>query len=55
MRVFIETTIPGYLAARPARDIVNGALQHHLRHLSRQCGYELPVICTPEELMEEIV
>ncbi|OHB77820.1 MAG: hypothetical protein A2Z34_10450 [Planctomycetes bacterium RBG_16_59_8] len=35
------------------RHIVNGAIQHRLRRLTRNCGYELPVICTPEELLEE--
>ena len=35
------------------RHIVNGAIQHRLRRLALNCGYELPIICTPEELLEE--
>jgi hypothetical protein len=43
-RVYIETTIVSYLAARLSRDLIVAA--HH-----RAAGYEPPTICTPEELM----
>ncbi len=34
------------------RHIANAAIQARLRRLVEAAGYELPVICTPEELME---
>ena len=53
MRVFIETTIVSYLTARPSRDVLQVALQPSLRQVVESQGYELPIICTPEELMED--
>ena len=35
------------------RHIVNAVIQPGLRRVVTQAGFELPVICTPEELMEE--
>jgi predicted nucleic acid-binding protein len=34
------------------RHIANAAIQSRLRRLVESAGFELPVICTPEELME---
>ena len=34
------------------RHIANAAIQTRLRHLVEVAGFTLPVICTPEELME---
>lgn len=36
------------------RHLVNVSIQSRLRRLALQAGYELPAICTPEELMENI-
>lgn len=36
------------------RHIANAAIQPRLRRLAEAGGYTLPVICTPEELMEEL-
>ena len=35
------------------RHIVNAVLQPRLRRVVTQAGFTLPVICTPEEFMEE--
>ena len=34
------------------RHIANAAIQTRLRHLVEAAGFTLPVLCTPEELME---
>ena len=34
------------------RHMVNASIQMRLRRLALREGYELPVICTPEELMD---
>jgi len=36
------------------RHLVNASIQSRLRRLALREGYELPAICTPEELMENI-
>ncbi len=36
------------------RHLVNASIQSRLRRLAQGAGYELPAICTPEELMENI-
>jgi predicted nucleic acid-binding protein len=36
------------------RHLVNVSIQSRLRRLALDAGYELPAICTPEELMEDI-
>lgn len=36
------------------RHLVNASVQSRLRRLALSDGYDLPVICTPEELMEDI-
>jgi hypothetical protein len=33
--------------------IANAVLRTRIEAVCRSCGYEPPVICTPEELMEE--
>ena len=34
------------------RHIANAAMRSRIEHICRQAGYEPPVICTPNELME---
>ena len=34
------------------RHIANATMRAHIEHACRQAGYEPPVICTPNELME---
>jgi hypothetical protein len=41
-----------YLLTWNCKHIANAHLQKRLREIANQNGYELPVICTPEELME---
>ncbi len=36
------------------RHLVNASIQSRLRRLAFQEGYDLPAICTPEELMENL-
>ena len=61
MRIYIESTIPSYLAARPARDLLqaarqqlltwncrhnaNAAIVGRLRRLMDALGHTLPEIC----------
>lgn len=64
-RVYLETTIISYLTARPSRDVVVAAHQELTRQwwetrsghfdllVSELAGYSCPVICTPEQLMED--
>jgi hypothetical protein len=62
VKVFVETTIPSYLASTihrldallslNFRHLVNVSIQTRLRRLAMREGYELPAICTPEELMD---
>lgn len=42
-----------YLLTWNCRHIANAEIQRSLRRIIRQHGWELPVICTPEELMGE--
>lgn len=35
------------------RHIANGAIMKELRTIVADCGYELPILCTPEELLGE--
>ena len=37
------------------RHLVNASIQSRLRRLALREGYDLPTICTPEELMENIL
>ena len=61
-KLYIETSFISYLTARPSRDLIIAAQQQ----VTRECwenrrsqiarvsfdeGYELPIICTPYELM----
>ncbi len=57
---YIETSVVSHLAARPSRDVVVAAYQEvtrewwraRIERACREAGYEPPVICTPNELME---
>jgi hypothetical protein len=64
MRIYIESTIPSYVVARPAhkldilltwncRHIANAAIVGRLRRLVETQGHTLPEIYTPEELLGE--
>jgi hypothetical protein len=41
-----------YLLTWNCDHIANAALRSKIESICRSCGYEPPVICTPEELME---
>lgn len=41
-----------YLLTWNCRHIANAELQRRVRRIVQQLGYDLPAICTPEELME---
>ena len=41
-----------YLVTWNFRHIANAVLRSRIEHVCRQAGYEPPVICTPNELME---
>ena len=41
-----------YLVTWNFRHIANAALRSRIEHVCRQAGYEPPVICTPNELIE---
>ncbi len=43
----------GILLTWNCRHIANGAIEVRLRRMVQAKGYELPAICTPEELLEE--
>jgi len=64
-KVYIETGVISYLTARMSRDLItaghqpwncnhiaNAEIRKNILKLCSQIGYEMPVICTPEELME---
>jgi hypothetical protein len=42
-----------YLLTWNCTHIANAALRHRIEAICRTSGYEPPVLCTPEELMEE--
>jgi hypothetical protein len=68
-KIYVETTIISYLAARPSRDLITAAHQQVTQEwwenrradfdlfvsqlVIQEATYEPPVICTPEELLEE--
>jgi hypothetical protein len=35
------------------RHIANAAIMKELDHIVASCGYEMPILCTPEELLGE--
>jgi hypothetical protein len=42
-----------YLLTWNCKRLANAALRHKIESLVEDCGFECPIICTPEELMEE--
>lgn len=42
-----------YLLTWNFRHIANARIRHNVERICREAGYEPPVICTPQELMEE--
>ena len=42
-----------YLVTWNCKHIANAQIWSKLRYISNNAGYELPIICTPEELMED--
>ena len=52
MRICIESTIPSYVVARPARDILQ-AVRQQMHRLIESCGHSAPTICTPEEFFQQ--
>jgi hypothetical protein len=57
-RLYIETSVVSYLAARPSRDLLIAARQEATAELwskllsSGFTGYRCPEVCSPEELLE---
>lgn len=53
-KVYLETSVVSYLTSRRSRDVVIAAHQElTLQWWEQRAGYACPVICTPEELMED--
>jgi len=64
-KVYVETSTISYVVARPSRDLIIAANQQVTREwwtnhrsqkkeiakIAGEQGYELPIICTPYELM----
>jgi hypothetical protein len=42
-----------YLLTWNCKRLANAALRHKIESLVENGGFECPIICTPEELMEE--
>ena len=52
--IYIETSVVSYYTARRSRDlIIAGRQELTADWWEKKLGYECPIICTPEELMEE--
>ena len=45
-RIYIETSVIGYLAARPSLDAISDCLTN--------LGVPVPLIATPEDIMESL-
>jgi hypothetical protein len=61
-KIYLETTIASYLSAVHGMDylltwncrhIANATLRNSIEAVCGMRGYEPPVICTPDELLEE--
>ena len=59
-RVYVETSIVSYLASQPSRDVVSAGRQQltHSWWEMRRPAFDLvisevPILCTPDELMED--
>ena len=50
---YIETTIPSYLVTWNFKHIANPFIRNRLREVVLDSGFMLPVICTPEELLND--
>lgn len=50
---YIETTIPSYLVTWNFKHIANPFIRNRLREAVLDSGFMLPVICTPEELLND--
>ena len=42
-----------YLLTRNCAHIANAAIRSNIERVCRSAGYEPPILCTPEELMED--
>jgi hypothetical protein len=42
-----------YLVTWNCRHIANARMRPQIEEVIRRCGYEPPILCTPEELLEE--
>ena len=53
-KVYIETTVVSYYTWN-CKHLANALTRGRLAGLIEAFGYESPVICTPEELMEDVL
>ena len=53
-RVYIETTVPSYLAAFRSKDIMNLDVIRKLRVANVREGRETPIILTPQAMLESL-
>ena len=52
VRAYIETSVVSYLKSRVSH-LANAIHRSRIESLVEEAGYTCPVICTPEELMED--
>jgi len=52
-RIYIETSVISYLKGRLSTDTIVAAHRWRIESLVEEAGYVCPIICTPEELMED--
>ena len=51
--VYVETSVVSYLTGRTSKDTIVAAHRTMIEVVVEEAGYGCPVICTPEELMED--